>query len=70
MLREKYLLRGAGDDYTFHSVILAGVYDVRNLKQKMILAGKYTPSQGESHTNSPWNIAVDFKVDMYFRQRK
>jgi hypothetical protein len=66
MLRDKYLFRNAGDDYTFHSVILAGVYDIRNLKQKMVLAGNYTPSAGESLMNSPWNIAVDFKIDMSF----
>jgi len=66
MLRDKYLFRNAGQDYTFHSVILAGVYDVRNLKQKMILAGNYTPSVGESAMNSPWNIAVDFDIDMSF----
>jgi len=66
MLREKYLMRNAGDDNTFHSVILAGVYDVRNLKQKMITQGKYTPSAGESSQNSPWNIAVEFKIDMSF----
>ena len=29
MLRDKYLFRNAGKDFTFHSVILAGVYDVR-----------------------------------------
>jgi len=66
MLRDKYLFRNAGEDFTFHSVILAGVYDVRNLKQKMILAGNYTPSIGESAMNSPWNIAVDFDIDMSF----
>jgi hypothetical protein len=66
MLRDKYLFRNAGKDYTFHSVILAGVYDVRNLKQKMVLAGNYTPSVGESAHNSPWNIAVDFDIDMSF----
>ena len=70
MLRDKYLFRNAGEDYTFHSVILAGVYDVRNLKQKMILAGNYTPSTGESAMNSPWNIAVDFKVDMSFSPKE
>ncbi len=32
MLRNKYLFRSAGRDVTFKSVILAGVYDVRNLK--------------------------------------
>ena len=66
MLRDKYLFRNAGKDYTFHSVILAGVYDIRNLKQKMILSGNYKPSEGESAMNSPWNIAVDFKIDMAF----
>jgi len=70
MLRDKYLFRNAGKDYTFHSVILAGVYDVRNLKQKMILAGNYTPSAGESAMNSPWNIAVDFNIDMSFSAKE
>jgi hypothetical protein len=64
MLRDKYLLRNAGDDCTFQSVILAGVYDIRNLKMKMVLQGNYTPSQGEQMLNSPWNIAVDFNIDM------
>ena len=70
MLRDKYLFRNAGKDYTFHSVILAGVYDIRNLKQKMILSGKYTPSTGESMMNSPWNIAVDFDIDMSFSAKE
>ena len=70
MLRDKFLFRNAGKDYTFHSVILAGVYDVRNLKQKMILAGNYTPSAGESAVNSPWNIAVDFDIDMSFSSKE
>ena len=70
VLREKYLKRNAGKDNTFHSVILAGVYDIRNLKQKMILQGKYTPSIGESRMNSPWNIAVDFDIDMSFSAKE
>jgi hypothetical protein len=70
LLRDKYLFRNAGKDFTFHSVILAGVYDVRNLKQKMILSGKYTPSTGESMMNSPWNIAVDFDIDMSFSAKE
>ena len=70
MLRDKFLFRIAGDDFTFHSVILAGVYDIRNLKQKMILSGKYTPSTGESLTNSPWNIAANFKIDMSFSAKE
>lgn len=44
---------------TFYSVILAGVYDIKNLKRK------FSPEEGHK-TNSPWNIAVDFKVDMSF----
>lgn len=44
---------------TFQSVILAGVYDIRNLKRKL-------RPEDESRTNSPWNIAVDFNVDMNF----
>jgi len=65
MLRSKYLAREAGMDYTFHSVILAGVYDIRNIKLKMINEGAYTPTEKEGKIyNSPWNIAVDFNVDM------
>jgi hypothetical protein len=66
MLRDKFLLRDLGEDFTFHSVILAGVYDIKNVKNRMITAGKYTPNPDESHTNSPWNIAADFEVDMSF----
>lgn len=44
---------------TFRSVILAGVYDVRNVKSKI--------RPEENHrTNSPWNIAAKFKIDMNF----
>ena len=67
MLREKYIARKNGDDYTFQSVILAGVYDVKNIKLKMINEGIYTPGETENKIyNSPWNIAVDFDVDMSF----
>ena len=41
VLRDKYLRRNAGDDYSFHSVILAGVYDIKNLKLKMVQAGTH-----------------------------
>ena len=70
MLRDKFLFRNAGKDFTFQSVILAGVYDIRNLKQKMILTGKYTPATGESLMNSPWNIAADFNIDMSFSAKE
>lgn len=44
---------------TFRSVILAGVYDIKNLKRKIA-------TDGESKMNSPWNIAADFLVEMSF----
>jgi hypothetical protein len=67
MLRDKYLKRNDGMDYTFHSVILAGVYDIKNIKLKMKMTGVYTPSPEEGGIyNSPWNIAVNFGVDMSF----
>lgn len=59
LLRDKYLRRNAGKEATFQSVILAGVYDIKNLKLKL------HPNH-ESKYNSPWNIAADFTVDMSF----
>lgn len=59
LLRNKYLEQMKGKDCTFHSVVLSGVYDVKNLKIKL------HPSQ-ESKYNSPWNVAVDFTVNMDF----
>jgi len=59
MLRNKYLDREEGLDSTFKSVILAGVYDVKNLKLKL-------RADDEKKYNSPWNIATDFDVDMSF----
>ncbi len=56
-LRSYYLNR----DKTpiFHSVILAGVYDIKNLKLKL-------RPDSEHQYNSPWNIAAKFKIDMSF----
>ncbi|KGM93222.1 AAA family ATPase [Clostridium botulinum] len=59
MLRNKFLLRQQGKDKTFYSVILAGVYDIKNLKLKI-------RKDDERKYNSPWNIAVNFNVDMSF----
>ena len=60
MLRNKYLERSKrGLNSTFHSVILAGVYDVKNLKLKI-------RPESEQKYNSPWNIAIDFDIDMTF----
>lgn len=57
MLRDKFLKQNEGLDKTFHTIILAGVHDVKNLKIKYGGSGKY---------NSPWNIALDFPQDMSF----
>ena len=67
MLRAKFLSRQEGMDFTFHSVILAGVTDIKNLKLKMITEVVYEPTISESKiVNSPWNIAANFNVDMSF----
>lgn len=56
-LRDYFLNRD--ETPTFHSVILAGVYDIRNLKQRI-------RPETEHRYNSPWNIAADFDIDMSF----
>ncbi|MCL2189233.1 MAG: AAA-like domain-containing protein [Defluviitaleaceae bacterium] len=67
MLREKFLARKAKRDSTFHSVILAGVYDIKNIKLKMINEGSHALNEIEGKTyNSPWNIATDFTIDLSF----
>ena len=67
MLRSKYLSNQAGMANTFHSVILTGVYDIKNIKLKMINEGAHMLAAGENKLyNSPWNIAADFEVDMSF----
>ena len=66
MLRDKYLLRKNSRAFTFQSVILCGVYDIRNLKLKMVKAGTHQLQDGEKRINSPWNIAANFKIDMSF----
>lgn len=43
----------------FHSVILVGIYDIKNLKQRI-------RPDSEHRYNSPWNIAARFDVDMSF----
>jgi uncharacterized protein YxeA len=57
LLRDKYLKRY--DRPTFLSVVLAGVYDIKNLKLKI-------RTEQEHQYNSPWNIASDFSVSMDF----
>lgn len=57
MLRDKYLRRR--ERPTFHSVILAGVHDIKNLKLQV-------RSEEEHQYNSPWNIAAAFNINMSF----
>jgi len=66
MLRNKYQFRNKGQDFTFHSVILAGVYDIKNIKLKMVQDGKISLIEGEKAVDSPWNIAQNFAEDMSF----
>lgn len=56
-LRAQYIARF--QQPAFQSVILAGVYDVKNLRQKI------RPEDDHKY-NSPWNIAADFNIDMSF----
>ncbi len=51
MLRNKYLDMQEGLDTSFHNVILAGVYNVKNLQLKL------RPEE-ERRYDSPWNIAA------------
>lgn len=57
LLRGAYLKRDKVP--IFHSVILAGVYDIKNLKLKI-------RPDSEHQYNSPWNIAASFDVEMSF----
>ncbi|KOR31855.1 hypothetical protein TI05_10975 [Achromatium sp. WMS3] len=59
MLRNKYLQQHEGRDYSFQSIILAGIHDIKTLKRKI------RPNAIAGY-NSPWNIAIDFKVDLSF----
>ena len=56
-LRGYYINRDTAS--TFRCVILAGVYDIKNLKKRF-------RAEEDHRLNSPWNIAVDFKADMSF----
>ena len=56
-LREGYIRREADNAPAFHSVILAGVTDIRHLQSRI-------RDEDQHKVNSPWNIAADFNVDM------
>ena len=61
LLRKYYLDRKKRP--TFQSVILAGVYDIKNLKLKL------RPEE-ESRYNTPWNIAARFNMEMGFSAKE
>lgn len=61
ILRKYYLNREKTP--IFHAVILAGVYDIKNLKLKL-------RPESEHQYNSPWNIAAKFNVEMSFSQEQ
>lgn len=61
LLRGYYLDRDARP--IFHSVILAGVYDIKNLKLKI-------RPEDEHRYNSPWNIAAKFNINMSFSSKQ
>lgn len=59
MLRSKFLMMNIRP--TFQSVILAGVYDLKKLRQRI-------RENCEHQYNSPWNIAAGFCVYCYNAQ--
>jgi hypothetical protein len=63
LLRDMYLARDAEGAPALHSVALAGVHDVKNLKKRI-------RPDSEHAYNSPWNIASDFDVDLSFSARE
>ncbi|MCM1231297.1 MAG: AAA-like domain-containing protein [Ruminococcus flavefaciens] len=60
-LRGAYLAREKKP--IFQSVVLAGVYDIKNLKLKL-------RPDAEHKYNSPWNIAAKFDIDMSFSAKQ
>ena len=63
LLRDKFLNAREDYDVTFHSVILAGVTDIKTLKSKI-------RPDSNAQLVSPWNIAVDFDVNMTFNPKE
>ncbi len=63
MLRTKYLARFTPQHATFHSIVLAGVHDIKTLKYKI-------QNTEEVKYESPWNIAADFEVELSFSPKE
>ena len=57
LLRDGYISRDTKGIQTFQSVILAGVTDIKHMRNKI-------RDEAEHRVNSPWNIAADFDIDM------
>ncbi len=64
MLRSRFLMRNENLSYpTFHSVVLSGIHDVKTLKYRI-------DPKATLKYNSPWNIAVDFTIDLSLNTRE
>ncbi len=64
LLRGRYLKRNNyGIHITFYSVVLVGLYDIKHLKSKI------RPDEHHKN-NSPWNIAVDFDLDLSYNPQE
>ncbi len=63
LLRDKYLLMNEDRDFSFYSVVLAGLHDVKTLKLKI------RPEEKSTY-NSPWNIAISYDIDMTFKAKQ
>ncbi|MGL4762253.1 MAG: GxxExxY protein [Sarcina sp.] len=80
LLRSLFLARASGKKSTFKSVVLAGVYDIKQTPQiydldvvayadyanKLYSLEKRFRDGTDTRYNSPWNIAVNFNIDMSF----
>jgi len=63
-LRDRFLKRNKNLNFpTFHSVVLAGVHDVKKIKLKI-------NPETQFKYNSPWNIAVDFTIDLSLNSKE
>ena len=63
MLRDKFLFRNVGKDFTFQSVILAGVGEWRMQNGECRIEETY-------RKDFYWNIAADFKIDLSFSAKE
>lgn len=62
VIRKKYIEQREDLDFSFQSVILVSVVDIKNIK-----VDSY---ENSDNLNSPWNIAEDFIIDMSFNENE